>query len=152
MPPSSPGPGSGAVVSDSPTKLYDLVLAQLALLLDAARAVVDGVRFGEVEEDDVTSPTFCLVGEYPGRVPVWHIDAYRLASAAALEDLGLELERQQERAVLIEWADKVLDALPVYRLTLSLEHQPPGRRVSLQASGPLSASCLAELRARWEGA
>ena len=48
-------PGSGAVVSDSPTKPYGPVLARLALLLDAARAVVDGVLFGEVEkveEDD----------------------------------------------------------------------------------------------------
>jgi hypothetical protein len=44
--------GSGAAVSDSPTKLHDPFLAQLALLLDAARAVVDGVLFGEVEEDD----------------------------------------------------------------------------------------------------
>ena len=100
---------------------------------------------GEVEEDDVVSPTFVLAVEYGGRTPVIHVDAYRLGGAAALEDLGLDLH-EDKRAALIEWADRVIDALPEDRLTVELEHEAPGRRATITAGGPRSAAALALLR------
>ncbi len=107
---------------------------------------------GGVEEDDVTSPTYVLVAEYPGRVSTWHIDAYRLGSAAALRDLGLELERQRQSAVLLEWPERVREALPADHLTLLLEHQAPGREVSFKAGGAESALLLERLLQAWEAA
>lgn len=105
-----------------------------------AKATV--AALGEAEEDDVVSPTYVLVVEYPGRIPVTHIDAYRLSGPAALQDLGLELDGC---ATLIEWADRVLDALPSDRLTIELEHAEEGRLVTLTAGGPQSARQLAAL-------
>ena len=61
----------------------------------------------------VSSPTFVLVQEYPARIPVFHIDLYRLADPAAeLAGLGIEEMLANGGVVLIEWADRALEALP----------------------------------------
>lgn len=59
-----------------------------------------------------TSPTFVLINEYAGRVPVYHVDAYRTGSLSELVDLGLEERFGREGVTLIEWADKLLPLLP----------------------------------------
>jgi tRNA threonylcarbamoyladenosine biosynthesis protein TsaE len=59
-----------------------------------------------------TSPTFVLVNEYKGRVPVHHVDAYRTASMTELIDLGLLEMIDSEGVTLIEWADKLTPLLP----------------------------------------
>ena len=97
---------------------------------------------GGVHEDDVVSPTFILVAEYEGPPPVLHIDAYRLGSAGELDALGYEVDDPRERAVLIEWAERVEAALPADRLTIALEHTGEGRRAELRASGPVSRRAL----------
>jgi tRNA threonylcarbamoyladenosine biosynthesis protein TsaE len=58
-----------------------------------------------------TSPTFVLVNEYRGRVPVHHVDAYRTASLGELLDLGLP-ELFAEGVTIVEWADKLEVLLP----------------------------------------
>lgn len=75
-----------------------------------ARGLACGL--GLADERMVSSPTFVLVQEYAGRVPVFHIDLYRLADAGReLVDLGLD-EMLQQGVVLIEWADRAADRLP----------------------------------------
>jgi len=59
-----------------------------------------------------TSPTFVLVNEYKGRVPVHHVDAYRTDSMTELIDLGLLEMIDSEGVTLIEWADKLTPLLP----------------------------------------
>jgi tRNA threonylcarbamoyladenosine biosynthesis protein TsaE len=59
-----------------------------------------------------TSPTFVLVNEYKGRVPVHHVDAYRTDSMTELMDLGLLEMFGGEGVTLIEWADKLTPLLP----------------------------------------
>ena len=59
-----------------------------------------------------TSPTFVLVNEYRGRVPVHHVDAYRTDSMTELMDLGLLEMIGGEGVTLIEWADKLTPLLP----------------------------------------
>jgi len=59
-----------------------------------------------------TSPTFVLVNEYKGRVPVHHVDAYRTDSMTELIDLGLLEMIGGEGVTLIEWADKLTPLLP----------------------------------------
>ena len=65
---------------------------------------------------DVSSPTFTLIQEYSGRVPIYHVDLYRIASSE-VDDLGLE-ELESGGLVVIEWADKLprsmLGAVKVY--------------------------------------
>jgi len=71
----------------------------------------------------VTSPTFALVHHYDdGRVPVVHIDAWRLDSADDLIDLGVEAILDDDRVTIVEWGDRVTAALPAERLELTLTH------------------------------
>lgn len=74
----------------------------------------------------VASPTFVLVRQYPGRLPIYHLDLYRLAAPAAeLAELGLA-EMLEDGVVLIEWADRAGGALPRPRWQVEIEHA--GRR------------------------
>ena len=59
-----------------------------------------------------TSPTFVLVNEYRGRVPVHHVDAYRTTSLAELMDLGIEEMMAGDGITVIEWAERVEPLLP----------------------------------------
>lgn len=97
---------------------------------------------GEVEEADVASPTFVLAVEYPGRVDVLHVDAYRLEAGHDFEALGYGPLEDAPWATLIEWAERVEDALPADRLTVELAHADPGRAATLSASGPVSQAAL----------
>ena len=57
--------------------------------------------------DDVSSPTFVLIQHYKGRIPLVHVDLYRLESGGAVDDLGLE-ELVSGAVVAIEWAERLL--------------------------------------------
>ena len=59
-----------------------------------------------------TSPTFVLVNEYRGRLPVHHVDAYRTASLAELLDLGLDEMMDGDGVTVIEWAERLEPLLP----------------------------------------
>ncbi|MEE9499020.1 MAG: tRNA (adenosine(37)-N6)-threonylcarbamoyltransferase complex ATPase subunit type 1 TsaE [Nitrospinaceae bacterium] len=62
---------------------------------------------GVAKEEYVRSPSFTLVNEYPGKVPVFHIDLYRIDSSQELEDLGLEEVFSSEGVSIVEWAEKL---------------------------------------------
>jgi tRNA threonylcarbamoyladenosine biosynthesis protein TsaE len=70
---------------------------------------------------DVTSPTFVLVNQYRGRVPVYHVDAYRTDSLTELVDVGLEEMLHGEGVTIVEWADKLLPLLPPRTVTATIE-------------------------------
>jgi tRNA threonylcarbamoyladenosine biosynthesis protein TsaE len=71
--------------------------------------------------DTVTSPSFILMAEYRGRLPLFHIDPYRLASADDALAGGLIDERQREGVTLVEWPERLGDALPPARLDVRIE-------------------------------
>jgi tRNA threonylcarbamoyladenosine biosynthesis protein TsaE len=68
----------------------------------------------------VTSPTFVLVNEYRGRLPVHHVDAYRTASLAELVDVGLEEMLHGAGVTLVEWADRLRDLLPPRAIVVTI--------------------------------
>ncbi len=102
----------------------------------------------------VTSPTFAVVIEHPGRVTVHHADLYRLGSADELAEIGL-VERAASGLLLVEWADRMPEALPGDALWLTLTVSAPGERaLAVEATGPRSGAlravvdAWAEARAR----
>ena len=71
--------------------------------------------------DTILSPSFVLMGEYTGRLPLFHIDLYRLGSAAEAMDGGLLDDRQATGVVVIEWPDRLGHALPPDRLDVRID-------------------------------
>jgi tRNA threonylcarbamoyladenosine biosynthesis protein TsaE len=71
----------------------------------------------------VNSPTFVLVNEYQGRLPVFHMDLYRLDEAADIVDIGLVdyLARAESGVIIVEWAEKVLPLLPPEHLRVEFD-------------------------------
>ncbi len=68
----------------------------------------------------VTSPTFTYVNEYPGRLPLYHIDLYRVSSPDELFDLGWEEYIWTDGVVVIEWAARAGRLLPEKRIDVSI--------------------------------
>ncbi len=71
--------------------------------------------------ESMSSPSFVLMAEYDGRLPLFHLDLYRLDDAAAALADGLLDEREAAGVTLIEWADRLGAALPAGRLEVLLE-------------------------------
>ncbi len=71
--------------------------------------------------DTIVSPSFVLMAEYDGMLPLFHIDPYRLVSAEDALAGGLIDERQSEGVTLVEWPERLGDALPVDRLDVRIE-------------------------------
>lgn len=75
-----------------------------------------------VAPEAVTSPTFTLVQEYDGRLPVFHFDAYRLDDPAAFYDLGYEEYFFGDGVSVVEWPERVEALIPADALRLRLTH------------------------------
>ena len=67
-----------------------------------------------------TSPTFVLINEYRGRVPIYHVDAYRTQSLVELLELGVPELLQGDGVTVVEWADKLLPLLPAGTLEVRI--------------------------------
>src|SRR5207248_1590899 len=82
------------------------------------RAVAEGLHVPDSRI--VSSPTFVLIQEYEGRLPIYHFDAYRLKSEGEFYDLGGHEYFAGDGVCLIEWADRVPGCLPRDHLTVRL--------------------------------
>ena len=78
-----------------------------------------GAALGVTET--IVSPSFVLMAEYEGRIPMFHIDPYRLADAADALAGGLVDERQADGVTLVEWPERLGAALPVGRLDVRID-------------------------------
>jgi tRNA threonylcarbamoyladenosine biosynthesis protein TsaE len=112
--------------------------------------LVKGMAYGNAGDMpcEVTSPTFTLVHEYSGRHLLFHLDAYRLKRSTELCALGFDEMIREDAAVVVEWADRVPEAMPFD--TLWIEIAPLGessRRLTFRAGGERSKGILESLRA-----
>ena len=72
-------------------------------------------------EEYITSPTFTLINQYKGRVPVYHFDVYRLENVDELYDLGFDEYFYGNGVCIIEWAERIEKLLPRERLVLDIK-------------------------------
>ncbi|NJN69125.1 MAG: tRNA (adenosine(37)-N6)-threonylcarbamoyltransferase complex ATPase subunit type 1 TsaE [Nitrospira sp.] len=111
------------------------------------RGVVTGLG-GPVAS--VTSPTFTLAHEYQGRLPLIHLDLYRLKRVDEAESIGLSECFTEEVVAAIEWADRFPDFLPADHLEVRLIHRTrTTRMVQLNAQGAQSRSLLMRIHRAW---
>jgi tRNA threonylcarbamoyladenosine biosynthesis protein TsaE len=114
--------------------------------------LVQGAAAALGVDDPVLSPTFMLLREYDGDLPVHHVDAYRLAGPVELEDLGLDEVLAADAVAFVEWADKVAAALPESWLELVLHiRDDDTREIDVLPHGPTWAARAEALRTALAG-
>lgn len=92
--------------------------------------LVQGLARGLDVQEPVHSPTFTLINEYCGRMPLYHLDLYRLHSENQALDIGIENYLPGDGITAIEWADRIEGLLPPGTIHLVLEHgEEPGHRI-----------------------
>jgi tRNA threonylcarbamoyladenosine biosynthesis protein TsaE len=126
-----------------------LVICLIGDLGSGKTVFVQGLARGlDVPADyAVTSPSFTLINEYPGRLKLFHIDLYRLSAEADLDDLGLVEILHGEGVAAVEWADKLSDAAVAERLEIRFEFgDDDRRRLRVVAYGQASLILLKALR------
>ena len=71
--------------------------------------------------EHVTSPTFTIINEYEGRLPLYHFDVYRISCEEEMEDTGYEDYFYGEGVCLVEWAELVKDLIPADAIWITVE-------------------------------
>lgn len=117
--------------------------------------LVQGLARGLGATEHVASPTFTLVREYPsGRLPIAHVDVYRLERLQEVVDLALDELGGDGAVLLVEWGDAVEELLPADRLRIELATQEDGQRqLTIGSEGPswaARADALSRALGRWE--
>ncbi|MCA9076168.1 MAG: tRNA (adenosine(37)-N6)-threonylcarbamoyltransferase complex ATPase subunit type 1 TsaE [Planctomycetaceae bacterium] len=98
------------------------------------------------EEQPVNSPTFVLIQQYDANVPIYHMDAYRLANEDEFLAMGADEILEGDGICLIEWADRIADALPSDHLRIDIEAGGPTmRRFAIAATGERSTAITQSL-------
>lgn len=134
----------GAAVS--PGLVISLVGPLGAGKTNLTRAIAAGLG---IDEADVSSPTFMLIQEYAGRLPLYHFDTYRLKDLNEFEDLGAEEYFYGDGVCLVEWGDRVKELLPPDHLRIEIEVTgETERRFVLAAHGKTSEGLVTNLASR----
>ncbi|RME26861.1 MAG: tRNA (adenosine(37)-N6)-threonylcarbamoyltransferase complex ATPase subunit type 1 TsaE [Deltaproteobacteria bacterium] len=111
--------------------------------------LVQGIAKGAGVPDSVpvTSPTFVIVQQYRGRLPIYHIDLYRLEGGEQLEELGYQELAEGDGICVVEWFDLIPEARPCEGLFVYLELiDEDARKVRIQAEGERAVALLDEVR------
>jgi tRNA threonylcarbamoyladenosine biosynthesis protein TsaE len=135
-----------SLASDSPTrtigigrKLGEIIPAGTVISLEGGLGVgktlmAKGICSGLGIDRDVLSPSFILVEEYRGELPVFHFDLYRLTELHEVEELGFYDAVDGRNVVIVEWGDRLPEeTLPVdVRLTIRITG-PRARKIDIEA-------------------
>lgn len=109
-----------------------------------------GVALGLGIKGRVTSPTFILINEYQGKIPMYHMDVYRLDGPAGMDELGYEEYFYGNGVTLVEWAEKVENILPGERMDIYLAPSPEdsdAREITLKPRGGRYCRLVKEMTA-----
>ncbi len=91
--------------------------------------LTQGISLGlSVKERYITSPTFIIVNEYKGRLPLYHIDLYRIEDPEEIDSLGISEYFYKGGVAVIEWAERAKDRLPAEKMTIELKFKGPSER------------------------
>ena len=110
-----------------------------------AQAIAEGA--GVDEREYVNSPTFAVLHEYDGRIPIYHMDFYRLGSSDDVLALGLDEYLCGDGLALVEWFERAEEVLPDSLLTVHLSFVNTNSRViSLSSADPRWQKIIGELK------
>ena len=109
---------------------------------------VKGIAEGlGIKGNIVTSPTFIIIREYKGRIPLYHIDLYRIGFIDDIRDIGMEEVVYGSGVTAIEWAEKISEKLPDERIDITLKWlDDTTRQIEMKAFGRHHRKVLKEVR------
>ena len=96
-------------------------------------------------DEHITSPTFTIINEYHGRLPLYHFDVYRIGSSDEMYDIGYEEYINGEGVCIIEWANLIEDILPDEYLHIELKYKDMSREMILNPVGEKYEKIVEEL-------
>ena len=127
------------------------VFALIGDLGSGKTSFVQGLARGlEVPNDYyITSPSYTLINEYPGRHPLVHVDLYRLEDPVDFEDIGLYDILDDNHVVAIEWADRIRQELLPDHVTIRFEISgDKSRKICMSAHGANAVNLLKKIKNR----
>ncbi|MFO7996213.1 MAG: tRNA (adenosine(37)-N6)-threonylcarbamoyltransferase complex ATPase subunit type 1 TsaE [Dehalococcoidia bacterium] len=113
--------------------------------------LVQGIAHGLAVKEYAFSPSFVILREYHGRLPLYHIDFYRLDDIDEIAGLGLEEYFYGDGVCVVEWAEKGLQIVPPDNLLITLHYIPAsetGRSICLKPQGERYYELLEQLKKR----
>jgi len=149
-----------SVITSSPEQTWEIGRL-LGILLEAGDTVclygdlgagktnfAYGIARGlDVQEQYITSPTFTFVNEYQGRVPLYHLDLYRLKGPDELESIGFDEYIESDGVTVIEWAERAEDELPEESLSVYFSFiGETSREIGFRGEGERYEKLAAELK------
>lgn len=97
----------------------------------------------------VASPTYAIMNCYPGNIPVYHFDFYRLAGDDDISELGFEEFFYGDGVCVVEWSERLVELLPADVLTLLFEYAGDDcRLITITSSGQKSDNVIERLKER----
>lgn len=115
---------------------------------------VKGFARGVGVEDYITSPTFTIINEYRGRLPLYHFDVYRLDGTDDMQDIGYEEYFYGDGVSVIEWADLIMDIIPheniIVSISKDLEEGENFREIIIEFSGETYEGLISDIIQAWE--
>lgn len=109
--------------------------------------LTQGIAWGLGIEEYAASPSFVLVGELYGRLPLYHVDFYRLENLEEIAELGLDEYFYGSGVSVVEWAEKALGLLPPEHLLIEMSYvADTERRLKLKPSGQRYREMVAQLK------
>lgn len=109
------------------------VIAMQGTLAAGKTTITKGIATALGISDTITSPTFCLISEYYGKMPLYHMDVYRLDGEEDFVNLGTDDMIYGDGVSIIEWSEKIMPLLPKKTIILNIEPQPDGsRKITLE--------------------
>lgn len=100
------------------------VLAMQGTLAAGKTTITKGIAQSLGVTDVITSPTFCLISEYEGKMPLYHLDVYRLEGAEDFINLGTDDMIYGDGVCIIEWSEKIMEELPENTIIIRLTPDP----------------------------
>lgn len=115
--------------------------------------LAQGIARGLGLQEEPFSPSFVIIREYRGRLPLYHIDLYRLDDVREVAELGLEEYLYGQGVAIVEWAEKGLGVLPEKSMRVRLEYVTTGERerdITMEGEGRRHSELVRQVRRRVE--
>ena len=105
------------------------IIAMQGTLAAGKTTITKGIAQALGITETITSPTFCLISEYEGTMPLYHMDVYRLDGTEDFINLGTDDMLYGDGVSIIEWSEKIMDELPKTTIILKITPQDDGSRL-----------------------